>query len=148
MSIKNVKKGFTLIELLVVIAIIGILSGVVLASLNTARTRARDSQRIADTRQVVIALELYFDAHAFYPTVPSPGAAIPAVLQTEGYLPIIPTEPVTGRTAYAYAGSAAAFCFGVDLESAAPPRNNVPNCLAAGASPVKLGAGIDYAVSQ
>lgn len=61
-------RGFTLIELLVVIAIIGILSSVVLASLNSARTKARDTRRVADLKQVQIALELYFDANGKYPT--------------------------------------------------------------------------------
>jgi prepilin-type N-terminal cleavage/methylation domain-containing protein len=61
------KKGFTLIELLVVIAIIGLLSSVVLASLNSARAKSRDAKRISDLAQIRIALELYFDDKGYYP---------------------------------------------------------------------------------
>ncbi len=61
--------GFTLIELLVVIAIIGVLASVVLASLNTARRKARDARRIADLHQIQLALNLYYDANNAYPSV-------------------------------------------------------------------------------
>lgn len=61
------KKGFTLIELLVVVAIIGMLSSVVLSSLNTARANARDARRQADLRQIQTALELYYNVNNSYP---------------------------------------------------------------------------------
>lgn len=70
---KNTQKtGFTLIELLVVIAIIGVLSSVVLASLNGVRAKARDARRISDFHQIQLALELFYDAYNRYP-VYSPG---------------------------------------------------------------------------
>jgi prepilin-type N-terminal cleavage/methylation domain-containing protein len=49
--------GFTLIELLVVIAIIGILSSVVLVSLNSARKKGTDTRVISDVQETRTALE-------------------------------------------------------------------------------------------
>lgn len=67
---RNVKnQGFTLIELLVVIAIIGLLTSTILASLRSARIKARDTRRKADVNQVKLALELYYNTANAYPSI-------------------------------------------------------------------------------
>lgn len=59
-------KGFTLIELLVVVAIIGILSSVVLASLNTARNRGADASIKANLSGARAEAEIFYDTSTTY----------------------------------------------------------------------------------
>lgn len=55
-------RGFTLIELLVVIAIIGILSAVVLASLNTARNKGSDAAIKSNLAGARAEAEIFYDS--------------------------------------------------------------------------------------
>jgi prepilin-type N-terminal cleavage/methylation domain-containing protein len=64
----SISRGFTLIELLVVIAIISLISAVILASVNSARAKARDSRRLADINQLRNAFQLYFADNGSFPT--------------------------------------------------------------------------------
>lgn len=81
-------RGFTLIELLVVIAIIGILSSVVLASLNGARKKGRDARRISDLKQIQLALEMFYDSNSSeYPD------ALTSLSPT--YISTVPVDPQT-----------------------------------------------------
>jgi prepilin-type N-terminal cleavage/methylation domain-containing protein len=67
---KHNNKGFTLIELLVVISIIGILSSIILASLGTARAKARDAARFQAVHEMQNALELFkSDNNGQYPGI-------------------------------------------------------------------------------
>lgn len=112
---KNKKKGFTIIELLVVVAIIGVLSGVVLGNLSTARAKTRNVNRVSDIDQINKALELYAVGAKAFPstsgawvcvkkacTHPTAGTAInPLTLLTQALTPnisMIPTDPtfITG----------------------------------------------------
>lgn len=110
------KTGFTLIELLVVMAIIGILSAVVLTSLNGARAKGRDARRISDIKQIQLALELYYDSRGYYPL--TIGTQTSSQLVTDGFIASLPVDP-SNNNVYHYApyaaSSNAAICSGYHI---------------------------------
>lgn len=77
------KQGFTLVELLVVVAIIGLLTGMVVISIQHVKAKARDAQRVSDINSLATALALYHNDFNAYPIY-------------DGYLenPIDPGNPV------------------------------------------------------
>ena len=81
---KNIRKGFTLIELLVVIAIIGILSSVVLASLNTARNKGADAAIKENINNARAQAEIFYDgsSNSYSGVCAAPTSATPGGILT------------------------------------------------------------------
>ena len=127
MRTRKSSRGFTLIELLVVIAIIGLLSSVVLASLNGARVKSRDARRLADLKQLQIALELYYSSQT--------NGAYPAALSSLAptYISAEPKDPQDNVAYFYAAGTAPAqtYCLGTDMEGTPPPGDS--SCTVTGA---------------
>jgi type II secretion system protein G len=126
---KQSNKGFTLIELLVVIAIIGILSSVVLASMNSARKKARDARRQQDLRGLATALELAFDSNSRYPlhttaidiATAAVGDDLFDELQTPGYVADLQDDPLTAQSYYYISdATGTTYCLGATMEGTPP----------------------------
>lgn len=82
---KSDQKGFTLIELLVVIAIIGILASVVMASLGSARTKARDNAIISSVLEFRKLMYLEHIETGSYANLQKGWAGDPNPCATRGY---------------------------------------------------------------
>jgi prepilin-type N-terminal cleavage/methylation domain-containing protein len=102
----NRSKGFTLIELLVVIAIIGILSAVVLASLNTARYKGNDAAIQSDLSTIRTQAEIFYGIGDTYTGVCADATIVKALAgASKGNGGTAPTCNVLAVSGAAYAVS-------------------------------------------
>ena len=111
-------RGFTLIELLVVIAIIAMLASVILSSLNTARSKGRDTRREADVKELQTSVEQYMSDNAGNPPA-SISALVPKYIGTE------PKDPYN-NSSYGFTSggtNGTHYCIGTKLENAVPPQS-------------------------
>lgn len=158
----STKKGFTLIELLVVIAIIGILSSVVIVSLNNARSKARDASRKSNAQAMATAIALYssgqspemapevnatctMDGWTVDPTVgarvgcPTDYAAPTGDLLSV-YLKTLPIDATANTYGYMNEGSNTSYCMVTHQENVNNQAGYVFECNSGGCKDINLGA--------
>ncbi len=132
------KKGFTLIEIMVVIAIIGILSAVVLTSLESSKAKARDSNRLGDLKSLSEAVQNYWqDNNYLFPSENSDGSIasgyslyndpkFESYFNTSSGAPTVPADPST-KQPYDYlltvTNGVPSYCIGAVMEVTA---SNLP----------------------
>ena len=103
------QRGFTLVELLIISSIIVLLASIVLVSVKIIQARSRDSRRLADMKQIILALETYYDSMGRYPSITGDACCngwdqapcetditFISTLVNQGYVSAVPFDPGTG----------------------------------------------------
>lgn len=129
-------RGFTLIEILLVITIIAILAAIVLVGLNSARSKARDAERLTDLQTIASALEFYYDDTGHYPIATGQvtecehaGNWIPDGTNynwSSKYIATLPRDPAencsgSNPQTYAYQSDGVTYQLTTTLENPSPP---------------------------
>ena len=116
------RRGFTLIELLVVIAIIGLLASIVIASLSSVQSKARDAKRIEDVDQVRKALTIYSSDFGSYPiaaatTTLTSTSTVGSTIISSGAMSTMPKDPSIYQYSYVSDASGSTYNINFCLET-------------------------------
>src|SRR3989344_3497265 len=116
------RKGFTLIELLVVIAIIGLLASIVIASLSSVQSKARDAKRIEDVDQVRKSLTIFSSDFGNYPlatatTTLTATSTVGSAIISSGAMSTMPKDPSIYQYSYVSDASGSTYSINFCLET-------------------------------
>ena len=138
--------GFTLVELAAVVGVLGILAGIAVSNLATARVRAQDRAAQATVRSAQVAqVSVHTEQHRFTDTVPELAAVEPglrytpsvAALTSDGvaYVELLPDSYRPQDTVLLGARSASGTCFWLRVTAGGvAPLHATNDCAAAPAS--------------
>lgn len=130
----KMKAGFTLVEILAVVAIIGVISGLAVGPIKSARLKSRDTQRKADINVLAQGVDLYYSEKKALPGQSSGGtcASFSSVVTEEwvtfktlvaAFIPassLFPNDPLNTSTynyVYTCDGSAQTYSLKAILEN-------------------------------
>ena len=131
MSHVRLRSGFTILEVLIVFAVFGLLATLAVYSLNTARARTRDAQRLSDVSVLRSALNQYYLENNTFPlsggvmlgqpgtktdVFTSSGFAASGEAQERTYLTRLPVGPKANEF-YKYHGGANGYSVRLQTES-------------------------------
>jgi len=119
------KRGFTLVEIMVVVLIIGLIAGIVVKTVSGHRERALRTTAKAQIREIMDALELFYNYNLFYPSTEQTLQALAARPTTgrnapdwQECMPSIPTDPWGNEYVYFCPGTGGrpfeVICYGAD----------------------------------
>lgn len=128
---KERQSGFTIVELLIVVVVVAILATITIVAFNGIQAKARDSERAAETRTVMQALEMYAADNGSYPSVGTDNIGYSMTTLTATlvpkYISAIPTPPSGGSSAdYQYVrGAASTMSYAIRVDYETKPRCHV-----------------------
>ncbi len=126
--------GFTIIEMLVVIGIIGLIAGMTLVAVSSARAKARDAQRMSNFEEIQKSLEFYFTENEKYPAGEEGGICMKDLegLQVAlvPWLAPLPDEPLleSGHQCYAYFSDAEGTGYKIMCDLEKHPEREANDC--------------------